>query len=307
MTKSVPLSVVINTKNSAESLEKTLESVADLAEQIVVMDMNSHDKTRELAKKFTKDVFQTDQDYGYVEPARNQALGKATQPWVLLLDADEELSSGLKKTIRELLTKSHQEIDCFYLPRKNVIFNHEMRGTGWWPDYQVRLFKKGTVTWSDQIHSMPEIHGQTQLLPADPSQAIIHANYQHVDQYLERLNRYTSVEAATSHFTADELTPSNLLKLFSNELFERGIAQNGLEEGVHGVSLALLQGTYQLVVALKKWELLGFPETKETPLVTFAAFKKFQADLNYWLADWQFRHSTGINKFIWKIRRKMKW
>lgn len=301
----LPISVVINTKNADATLEKALRSVKDFATQIIVMDMQSTDKTRQIAEKFTKEVYKTEKDFEYVEPARNLALSKVKEEWVFILDADEEVSPELKNEIQKVLD-SNSTADCFFIPRRNVIFEKEMAGTGWWPDYQMRLFRKGKVEWSNQIHSVPQIHGTVAHFPANSQAAIIHQNFQKVDQFVQRLNRYTTIEAVTSE-PSSHITSAAAFKKYADELIRRLFAQKGIDEGLHGLSLSLLQASYQLVVELKKWERSGFSQTKNDQESVISELKQFESDLNYWIADWKVQHSSGLSKIGWQFRRKLKW
>lgn len=301
----LPLSVVINTKNAEVTLAVALKSVSDIASQIIVMDMRSDDKTREVAEKFTKDIYKTEKDFEYVEPARNAALAKVDQEWVLILDADEEVSDGLKQEIIQIINKPDNDIDCFFIPRKNIIFAKEMSGTGWWPDYQMRLFKKGKVVWSDQIHCVPEIHGKVEHLPVDFEKAIVHYNFQKVDQFVSRLNRYTSIES----FSEEDQTISAAaaFNAFKDEFLRRMFQEKGIDEGIHGVSLSLLQSSYQLISYLKHWEKSGFVSTGEDQNETIQELRNFQKQLNYWIADWRVQRASGLDKIVWQIRRKFQW
>ena len=191
------LSVVINTKdaltgNDEHKFADTLKSIA-FADEIIVVDMNSSDRTVEIAKKFTDKIY-TFRDVGFVEPARNFAIRKASKEWVLIIDADEILPGTLKDRILQL-TQGDATADVYYLPRKNLVFGTWFHSAGWWPDYQLRLFKKGAVVWSDKIHSVPKTKGNTDKLAPREDYAILHYNYQTVEQFIERLNRYTSHEA----------------------------------------------------------------------------------------------------------------
>lgn len=301
----LPLAVVINTKNAEHTVAKALASVEEMAEQIIVMDMWSEDKTREVAEKFTKDVYKTDKDFEYVEPARNAALAKVNQEWVLILDADEEVSVGLKKEIEDIISEHTIDAECLFIPRRNVIFGKEMNGTGWWPDFQMRLFKRGKVIWSDKIHSVPELHGKVAYLPVDAHKSIIHQNFQKVDQFVSRLNRYTSIESISDK-NEKSLSAAKALADFNDEFLRRMFEQKGIDEGIHGLGLSLLQSSYQLISALKQWEKNGFTATSGDQFATFSELQKFQKDLNYWIADWQVNHATGVKKMAWQIRRKLK-
>jgi glycosyltransferase involved in cell wall biosynthesis len=295
------ISVVINTKNSAETLARTLKSVS-WADEIIVVDMKSSDDTKQVAKKFTNKVFDHP-DVGYVEPARNMAVNKAKSDWILVIDADEEIPPSLKQKIKQLVT-GDATADAYYLPRKNIIFGEWQRHAGWWPDYQLRLFKKGTVQWNDMIHQPPKLTGDSDSLAAREDLAILHHNYQTIEQFLARLNRYTTHEASSNPV---QITNSEaLVESFTNEFLSRLFANRGLEDGIHGVSVAFLQAFYEQAVFLKKWQAEQFPTRRKEQKATLKSLRKFQRELNYWIADWHIQHSSGIPKIWWQFRRKFQ-
>ena len=116
------LSIVINTKNCESTIVRTLQSVRQVADEIVVVDMQSSDQTVELAKRYTDRIFAI-KDVGYVEPARNFAVSRAKSDWILVIDADEQLSSGLRNFLFELKDGKLAEslkADCYFLPRQNM-------------------------------------------------------------------------------------------------------------------------------------------------------------------------------------------
>jgi glycosyltransferase involved in cell wall biosynthesis len=186
------ISTVINTLNEEENLPRALASVKDFADEIVVVDMHSDDQTVDIAKKSGARVFEHDRT-GYVEPARNFAISKAEGDWILILDADEELSQSLSKSLRKIA--DNPAADYYRLPRKNIIFGRWIKHTGWWPDYNIRFFKKGCVSWNEIIHSVPTTQGAGSDLKADEENALVHHNYRTAEQYVERMNRYTSYQA----------------------------------------------------------------------------------------------------------------
>ena len=299
MAQSPSLSVVINTKNSEKFLLEALTS-AQFADELIVVDMQSSDKTKKIASTFTKKIYDFD-DVGYVEPARNYALQKATSDWVFVLDADEEISSSLQEKIKELI--SLQAFDAYYIPRLNEVFGHEMQRTGWWPDYQLRLFKRGVVVWKDTIHSVPTISGSSDYLSAAPQHAILHHNYQNISQFVERMNRYTSI-------TADALPPTNttptaVIRAFKEEFFRRLFYHKGISEGVHGVSLSYLQGMYEVLVVLKQWERAGHTQTTADEAETLAALREFQKELYFWISTTRSQSGNFLQKFLAKLARKV--
>lgn len=298
------LSVVINTKNAAETLDSCLESVS-FADEIVVVDMHSFDKTKQIAQKHSVKFFYHD-DVGYVEPARNFAIKQASHPFIFVLDADETISQDLKKQILKI-TKLDNPADVYLFPRKNIMFGQWMKHTGWWPDYQPRLFKKNMVLWSKTIHQPPIMKGRVVKLPVKEEFAIFHHHYPSLHVYLERLNRYTSVQAENSmRGFSQPVTEPILITTFFNEFFRRFFVFCGYKDAVAGIGLSFLQASYELSVQLKVWESKINQDAKHNETEIIEALEKSRSDLSYWLADWRVKNSSGYSKLIWKIRRKFK-
>lgn len=295
------ISVVINTFNEEKNLPNALASVKDLADEIVVVDMHSDDKTAAIAKKFGAKVYQHERT-NYVEPARNFAISKATGDWILILDADEEVPVLLAKKLKKLAELEEKQI--YRIPRKNIIFGKWMKYSRWWPDHNIRFFKKGTVVWDDQIHSVPITSGDSTELEADEKLALVHYNYQTIEQFVDRLNRYSTIQAERLvknnkyHFVW-----SDLLKRPIAEFLSRFFAGEGYKDGIHGLALANLQAFSELIVYLKVWQLEKFRlEDLELEKVV-AQMKTLEKDSHYWQAD-SLTKQTG--KLKHKIKRKFK-
>ncbi|MFZ5376074.1 MAG: glycosyltransferase family 2 protein [Patescibacteria group bacterium] len=297
------LSVVINVRNSAETFGRCLESIK-FAQEIIVVDMESTDNSVEIAKRYTDKIF-CHKNVGYADPARNFALSKATQPWIFVIDADEEVSSSLKDVIIQL---SEQSTDAtgYYFPRKNIVSRKWIEHTGWWPDYQLRLFKNGSVKWAEGVHRQPDVLGKVVFLPEMETNAILHHNYQDLSCFIDRLNRYTSLHAQER--TSLSITGSSLeekaLKKFFDEFIQRYFAYHGYCDGLHGTTLSLAQAFYELSVFFKQFELKKV-EGQENNQLPVKFFRQLNKDLNYWLADYQCGQTTGMTKFYWKLRRKL--
>lgn len=133
------ISVVINTLNEEKNIALAIKSVREFADEVVVVDMHSEDKTCEVAESLGAKVF-TFERKSYVEPARNFAISKASGDWVFILDADEratpQLLAKLKKIVKE------NQYDFVNIPRKNLIFGKWIRHSLWWPDYNIRFLER---------------------------------------------------------------------------------------------------------------------------------------------------------------------
>lgn len=295
-----PLSVVINTKNAGKTLQRALDSVP-FASEIIVVDMESTDDTRAIAKKYTRQVYEH-KDVGYADPARNFALSKATSDWILVIDADEWVPPTLAAKIPQMIERS--EVDCFFLPRVNRIFEKEIQYTGWWPDYQPRLFKKGTVTWDIGVHKEPQVNGNTEHLPADKKNALFHENYTSVSHFLQKLDAYTTLSAQEKLDSLDSQSSNDFIRSFFDEFFSRYFDSDGIKEKEHGVALSLLQAMYQVTERIKIWELQKYPSAKKSETESIEELERAGRGLRYWTATWHINHSSGLKKLYWRMVRK---
>jgi len=294
------VTLVVNTLNEEKNLPRLIGSVKKLISEIVVVDMHSEDKTREIAQRQGACVYLYERK-GYVEPARNYAISKAKSEWVLILDADEELSPGLLKKISEIL--ENPEADYYRIPRKNIIFGKWIKHGMWWPDYNIRLFRKGYVSWSEVIHSVPLTKGVGFDIEVREDFSIIHHNYQSVEQYLLRLNRYTSKQAEDLHNRGYRFNWRDLISKPSAEFLNRYFANSGYKDGVHGLALAGLQAFSEFVVYLKAWQMDKFKDYKPDISSVISEVKSSEADFHYWSADSLIREGAGIKE---RIKRKFK-
>jgi len=291
------ISVVINTFNEEKNIRKAILSVA-WADEIVVCDMQSVDETVKIAKSLGAKVVSYKQ-VNFVEPARNFAISSATSEWILILDADEQVPETLVTRLKELVKKN---ISASYveIPRKNIIFNKWIKYTGWWPDYQIRFFKKGSVTWNNEIHSRPQTKGVGLTLESEEKWAIIHHNYQTVSNYLDRMGRYTEIQAEELFKSGYRFRWQDLFEKPLSEFLSRYFSNHGYKDGLHGLSLSLLQAFSFFVLYLKIWEKTGLKE-QDLGLAEFEGETKLiSKDVDYWI-----NQSKGgtLKKFL-KIFKK---
>lgn len=285
------ISVIINTFNEEKNIERAIRAV-EWADEIIVCDMHSDDKTVEIAKKMGANIFIHKREE-YVEPARNFAISKASNDWILILDTDEEIPATLSARLKQIASKMKQ-IDYVRIPRKNIIFNKWIRNCSWWPDYNVRFFKKGSVKWTDSIHRPPEVSGEGLNLEADEKWAIIHYNYQSISQFVERMNRYTTVEAEQLSHEGYKFDWKDLFRKPLDEFFSRFFANKGYEDGIHGLALSLLQAFSFSVLYLKVWELSSFKEGTIEVAEIDEERKRAGNAISYWIKQ------AGKSKSLFK-------
>jgi len=245
------ISVVLNTYNEAEKLPQALLSAKGWVDEIVIVDMGSADETLKIAEKFEAKVFKH-KHLPYVEPARNFALSMSKGDWILVLDPDERISEGLAEKLQQIVKEG--KYDVVNIARKNIIFGRWIKHTNWWPDKHVRFFKKGKVSWSGRIHQYPEVKGRMLTLPAVEDLAIEHLNYDTVNQFLERQNRYSEIAVKNRLDSGEKFSwlsfSWNPTRLFIQRYFRHA----GFLDGFYGLALSLLAFYAQLTEEVKLWE-----------------------------------------------------
>jgi len=186
------LSAIIITKNESRHIGACLDSVS-FANEIIVLDSGSTDDTCEIARARGAQVH-VSTDWPGFGPQKNRALDLATGQWVLSIDADERVTPELAAEIQRLLAApgkpSH---DAWRIARLSEFDGRQMRHTGWWPDYVLRLFRRGTARFTDAaVHESLQAHGK----PGTLTGHFLHYPYENIGALLDKVNRYSSDAAA---------------------------------------------------------------------------------------------------------------
>src|SRR3990167_9088197 len=135
------ITVVISAYNEQNLIEDCLKSVAKFADEIVFIDNTSQDSTVKIARKYTDKILIRENDPVMLNKNKNFGFTKATGQWIISLDADERITPELANEIKKKIKNTH--INGFEVPRKNIIFGKWIQHSIWWPDYNLRLFRKG--------------------------------------------------------------------------------------------------------------------------------------------------------------------
>lgn len=242
------LSVVVITLNEEKNLEKCLSSVGGLADEIVVVDSGSKDKTIEVAKSFGARVFERKfDDYA---SQKNFAAGKAQGDWILSLDADEEISKELRKEIEEAIKE--EGFSAYSIPRKNIILEKFIRFSRWQPelDRHVWLWKRGRGEWVGEVHEELVVKGKVGRLK-NPK---IHYQYETVAEFLDMVNRYSSLDAQKRIKAGTEFSFFSLFFAPLYNFLVRYFYRLGFLDGWRGFVLSYLMAIYHFAVWVKIWE-----------------------------------------------------
>ncbi|HHG74667.1 MAG TPA: glycosyltransferase family 2 protein [Persephonella sp.] len=252
MHEKLPVSVVIATYNSELFLEECLKSVS-WASEIIIVDMYSSDRTIEIAKKHTDKVFKFKGKIGFPEPAYRFGLEKVANEWVFIFASDEIVPYSLSLKIGDIIYKDI--VDVVYIPRKNFFFGEQLKGGGWGPlqDMHPRLFKRGAVSINETIHRSFNVSKNVkELFLKDEDLAIIHFNYIDIDHFIDKLNKYTTIEAINMiEGSKKPFNSLSIIKAILKEFMSRFILRKGYKDGWIGLGLSILMVTYQISSFLK--------------------------------------------------------
>lgn len=287
------LSVIVITFNEEGNIGRTLASVQALVHdgrgEIIVVDCGSSDRTVEIAKSLGAKIF-VEKWKGYAAQ-KNSALEKASGEWILSLDADEELDAELQRALAELLEslKSLSDIenqanpsstrnasssavigadfDGLYIPRRNKFLGRWIKHGGFWPDPKLRLFRRGKGRFEDRlVHEDVHVEGLTRTIQ---SGALLHHSYPTISDYIEHMNRYSSLGAemvaakGKVRFSFVDIAVRPALTFVYNYFFRLGFL-----DGREGLLLHLYHAVYvswKYAKAWKVWQYKYGPRAESTP------------------------------------------
>ena len=236
--------------NEEEKIGQALESLLPVIDEIVVVDSGSTDKTPEICAKYGA-RFVRNEWPGY-RAQKQLATDLAEFEWVLSLDADEEISPELRDEILEWKQNPRDEIDGYYLPRMTRLMGRWIKHTTWYPDWQLRLFKKSRGSWQGRnIHESFSTEGATAKMRGH----ILHYTYSDVSEYLVQLERFSTL-AAEDYLERDKRTGFLRIVFSPPAIFLKNyILKAGFLDGKAGFTVSCLSAVSTFFKLLKTEEL----------------------------------------------------
>ena len=243
------LTVITITRDEERNIVECLESVR-WADQLVVVDSGSKDRTVELARRFTSDVHSIGwEGYGH---ARNFALDHAAGEWILWLDADERVPAELGKEIQDLVSRNEPGYSGYSVARRAYFLGKWIKHCGWYPSRVVRLFRKEHGRFSEtRVHERLELQGNVGMLQHD----LLHYTDPHLQQYLAKFNKYTTLAAQDMAANGKSFRLWDLLVRPPFLFVKMYVLRLGFLDGVHGFVLSVLSSAYVFSKYAKLWEL----------------------------------------------------
>ncbi len=256
MTELIPVTVVIHTLNEERNLPQALRSVRSWADDILVCDMHSDDDTVAVARRFGARVCLHER-LGFADPARAFAIAQARHDWILVLDADELIPLPLARILAQVVAEDRSDI-C-WIPRLNYLLGEPINGMGWGADAdaQMRLFRRDAVVVTADIHRFfhAASGARERRLNFREHGAIVHFNYIDITQFVDKLNRYTSIEASQADRLGKPAWLPLAIAIALREAMRRYVFGGGYKFGWRGVYLTILMVGYRLAVQAKLREL----------------------------------------------------
>jgi glycosyltransferase involved in cell wall biosynthesis len=250
------ISVVLITRNEAARIRTCLDSVR-WAEEIVVVDQHSRDETAAICREYGARVIERDMVAGFGEQ-KNFAVAQATCPWVLSLDADEEVTPALRRAIEATIAAPGSAVG-FRVPRLTSYLGRFIRHCGWYPSPVLRLFRRDRGRFNDAlVHEEVVIAGPVGDLPAD----LLHRSYDSLTDHVRKLLVYTAYDAQMLRRRGTRLGPlSALWALVAKPAATFGrkfVTQQGFREGWHGFVLSAMAALVVFVNGVRLAELTGW-------------------------------------------------
>jgi glycosyltransferase involved in cell wall biosynthesis len=246
----LPVTLMISTYRAAEDLRACVESCAGWVSEVLVVDMGSDDGTVELAEQLGARVLPVP-PAGFAEPGRQAGIEAASQPWLLVLDADELAAPGLQALVER--TIAEDRVDGVRLNRENHIFGRAIHHSGYYPDFQMRLFRRDKTHWPPLTHTQAVVTGRAIDGPRD-TPAIIHFAYDSIGEWITRGNRYTDHDLVRYAQLGRRASLARLLWMPPARFVFHYVVKRGYRDGRQGLLLCMLLAWYAAVVEMKLWD-----------------------------------------------------
>ncbi|MEP6754166.1 MAG: glycosyltransferase family 2 protein, partial [Chthonomonadales bacterium] len=249
------ISAIVHTRNEEHNITECLQSLTGWTDQIIVCDMESSDRTRELAAEIVgEDNVMSHPVIKNFDRARNASATRAEHEWVFYLDADERVPPQMGEAILKMIEDRGDAFSGMLVPFRHIFAGHWMQCL--YPGYTApRLFKNGCFFFNPRPHSGAQVDGEIVMFPGDdPNVSLLHNSFTSLSHYLGKLDNYTTSEAANMHRDGHSYSWQNSIRHFVQDF--RGYYEQGqaTRDGVHGFLYSFLSGFYRFFQHAKLYE-----------------------------------------------------
>ena len=243
------ISVKINVYNEEDNIAAVCESVS-WADEIVIVDSNSTDRTVEIARQFTDRIF--NREFNGYKDKHEFSDSMTTGDWIMWIDADERVTPRLKASIEELRTRAPATLpDGFWIARRTRYLGRWINHSTWYPDYQMRLYRKAASYWDGIApHETARVRGPAEKLTGE----LLHYTKRNLTEHQEVLNSYTSLAAEYLHNHGKRVRGPELLFVPLAVFFRTYIVKQGFRDGAPGLIISLFTAYSVFLKYAKVWE-----------------------------------------------------
>jgi len=244
------ISVIIITRNEEKMIEDCLKSIGDWADEILVVDHASEDKTVEIAKKYKARVSLLPKKSTFSQ-LRNEGLKEAKTDWIFYLDADERMTDGLKREMGEIINRP--QFFAYAIPRRNFYLGKEVHFGGAYPDYVKRLFKRDKLSrWQGDLHEEPIFEGQIGHL----REPMVHITHRDLSSMVNKTSDWSQEEARLLYEAKHPpVTWWRILRIMLTEFWHRVVKLKGWRDGTIGWIEAIFQVFSRFITYARLWEI----------------------------------------------------
>jgi glycosyltransferase involved in cell wall biosynthesis len=243
------ISATIITLNEEQHLAQCLESVREIADEMIVVDCGSQDRTREIAMSHGASFLV--RPWTNYSDQKNFAATQAAHDWILSLDADECLSPRLRAALLDLREKPGAAV-AYSFPRRAFYLGRWIDHSGWYPDYKSRLYQREKARWVGEfVHEKLAVGGPTLIIEAD----LLHYTCQSLSDHVHSVERYTALAARDLYSRGKRCNLSRLLGSPMAAFLKTYLLEAGFKDGTQGCLIACFAAYYNFLKYAKLWEL----------------------------------------------------
>jgi len=241
------LSVTIICGNEENNIEECIKSIL-WADEIILVDSYSKDKTIVIASKFEVKIFQN--KWESFASQRQFALSKCTNEWVFSIDADERCSPLLADEIKEKINFGTNNFAGYRMPRKSFFLNKWVKHGGWYPDYQLRLFKKQATVSERLVHEKYEVEGELGIMKND----LLHYTVSSISEYMQKVNQYSTLQSIEKSKNR-KINFLNMLFRPTLAFIQGYIFKGGFLDGITGLMVVNFHIITNMLTFMKIWQI----------------------------------------------------
>jgi len=249
------ISVYMITYNNERTVERALKSVT-WADEIVVVDSFSQDKTVEICRKFTDKVFQ--REWPGHQSQYQYAADLTTHPWIMFVDADEEVSQELAEEIRRQIDGRAENIDGFFVYRRTYYLGRWIQYGGWYPDGEIRLYRRERGRWEGGLHAKVVVDGMVRFL----KHQYLHYTYRNISDQIQTIDKYSRIAAEDLIQRGEKFSLFKLLFHPPFRFVKEYLFKLGFRDGLPGLIIIASTMYYVFVKYAKLWELTTLKKEK---------------------------------------------